>query len=697
MSGELMPWEKYAAQAVPAEDGPWTKYQAKPDGGMLSAVDNVIRQVAKGATFGFADEIAAAGNAAFGGITGAPGTFGGRYDAALAAERAKDKDYEARNPVSSTAMQVAGSLANPISRIAPGGSLPWRVAGNAAVGAGIGAVAGFGEGEGGFSNRMGPAITGAATGGVLGAGIPLVAAGVAKGARGVGGWLGLNNAKTDAQRQLIRALQADAVAGGDDLPAVAAKLKGAPPDQPMILPDVAGEATMGLAQQVSREPGVGRATARATVNERGGLNQSTRLADAVRRGISADDFLATQQELLNTRASAARPLYEDAFTKITPTAQEAAKVQRFISDPIGQEALQKGMRVIELEHLAAGTKFNPADYGVVRAGTEIPAAAGGVPPGFSPGLATVGGSPSSRAATKVEGKPGTWVLEGGKVPNLRLMDAVKRGYDEIVEGFRNEYGKLQLDQYGRAVNNARAVYRDTLADTFPTYGAALKAWSGPSQALDAMNLGRRVLSGDVDQTAQAIAKMTPGEKDMFRIGAARALIDKVRGTGDTKDLTKINNVWGSDAIRDRVAAAFDSPKSFEEFSDFMKREMDMARTNRVIDPRAGSQTAPLLAQRAQPAPAGPMLSALVSSLRGDALGTGASVLRASGALQPGVTLRAEELAPYLFTMKPSDRARLIDELMARETTDAGRERIGRALSGALLKGGTVAGVQMENN
>ena len=63
--------------------------------------------------------------------------------------------------------------------------------------------------------------------------------------------------------------------------------------------------------------------------------------------------------------------------------------------------MQRGLRVVELEHLADGTPFNPANYGVTR------------------------------------GEGGAFVPVEGQTPNMRLLDAVKRGYDQIVEGFRD--------------------------------------------------------------------------------------------------------------------------------------------------------------------------------------------------------------------------------------------------------------------
>lgn len=651
-------------------------------------VDNLVRQAAKGATFNFSDEIAAGAGAA----TGSGGTMGERYTANLAAERGRDKAFEAENPYAALAAQVAGGIANPVTRFPLTGGLLRRAMMAGGAGGALGAAAGFGEGEGNLANRGGAALTGGVTGAALGGAMPVVAEGASRLARKVAPYLGLNVPGTDAQRVILRDLERS----GTSLDDVRGGLAGAG-NQPMVMADVAGENVAGRAQQVARVPGQGRQMAADLVEGRGGLNQSARLEGEVKRAINAQDFTAEKGALLQSRATAAAPLYEEAFTKIIPTAPQAARVERFIKDPIGQEALQKGLRVIELEHLAAGTKFDPKAYGVVREGQLT------APTTSRPAVGMPGMMPSAPGARVADPAPkgsdtGKWVLEPDKVPNLRLMDAVKRGYDDIVEGFRNEYGVLKLDQYGRAVNNARAVYRNELADMFPVYSNALKAWAGPSAAIDAMELGRRVLTGDADQTAQVIAKMAPSEKDMFRIGVSRALIDRVKNTGDTRDLSAIQNIWGSQGTRERVAAAFDDPKEFERFSDFMKNELTMAKTNAMVNPRAGSQTTPLaqFAADGASAPPGTLFSAMLSAARGDMLGAGANVLRPYTRGEPDVSKLASEIAPYLFSMKAGDRSRLLDALQKRQLRDQSAQGMSRRLGDALLRGGTVGAVQLEN-
>lgn len=121
------------------------------------AVSNFFRMLAQGATFGLADEIV--------------GALGG--DAEKSRQRVEDLRSAA--PGASLASELAGGMLVPGAAarggMAAGGAL--RAAGTgAAAGAAGGGLWGFGEGEGGFTQRMQNALpsaaAGAVTGGVLG-------------------------------------------------------------------------------------------------------------------------------------------------------------------------------------------------------------------------------------------------------------------------------------------------------------------------------------------------------------------------------------------------------------------------------------------------------------------------------------------------------------------------------------------------
>ena len=157
-------------------------------GGALQYVDNLVRQVANGITFGYADEIASALDAALG--------RKGSYSENLAENRAQDKAFSEANPIAAGAANIAGNigstaLALPAKATAMGASLVGNMAKFGTVGAGLGAVQGFGEGEGGFTERAAHAVPAAGFGAVGGAAVPVVgAAGQRLSETALGRWAG---------------------------------------------------------------------------------------------------------------------------------------------------------------------------------------------------------------------------------------------------------------------------------------------------------------------------------------------------------------------------------------------------------------------------------------------------------------------------------------------------------------------------
>lgn len=355
-------------------------------------------------------------------------------------------------------------------------------------------------------------------------------------------------ASRQAVGEIGKAMLRDATSPAD----AAAELQRLGPQAALV--DAGGANLRRLGESVANAPGPAAAAAEGMLEGRA-ATQAGRLNQAITAATgSTGDFHAAMGELAAKRATEAAPKYAAAFDRIKVTPEEAATVQRFVRDSIGQQALQRGMRVIELEKLAADQPFNPADYAVKKEGSKF--------------------------------------VLGSDTPNLRLFDAIKRGYDEIVEGFRDPTtGRLNLNQYGRAVNEVRAEYVKSLREMFPRYASALDAWAGPSRAMDALSMGRNVLKRDPEVTTKAINGLSDTDKQFFLSGVARALKDKIEGAQDGADATR--RMFGNQLIRDKIKAALGSDKAFNEFAKTMEREAVFAQTRNEI--LKGSQTARRLA------------------------------------------------------------------------------------------------------
>lgn len=184
-----------AIQALPEEGrrhhyDQWAKqYVAKENqqGGVMQAVDNSVRTLARGSFVGpWLGELQAGSGAAMHAITG--GRMGAPYQEGIAYQNARDDYVDEKYPVLSTAGQLAtgiGSgvraaqigaralspaslIAGPVAPVANAPTRTGRVAGSVAMGAAYGANAGAGDARGGFGDAMEGAARGAAVGGVLG-------------------------------------------------------------------------------------------------------------------------------------------------------------------------------------------------------------------------------------------------------------------------------------------------------------------------------------------------------------------------------------------------------------------------------------------------------------------------------------------------------------------------------------------------
>lgn len=466
--------------------------------------------------------------------------------------------------------RLVGNMASPINYFAPelgqGAGLVGRVGANALRGAGVGAMQPVEDVKDFVAKKLEQTGLGAATGAVLAP----ITEGIGALARWVMGSHGPEAVEDKAVQQILARIKKDEAGGGPTTQDML-DLINAAPGKPLTLADVGGENLQALVGKIQREPGEARQIITKFLQDRD-LNAGLRLSEDVNQGIGKGSAYDTAQALAAARSKAARPKYEAAFSRIVPTQEEADRVGRFIHDPIGQDALQRGLRVIQLEDLAQGKTFNPADYGVGR------------------------------------GEDGKFVIEPDKVPNIRLMDAVKRGYDQIVEGFRNPTtGRLELDQYGRAVNLVRSTFTNDLREMYPRYAGALDAWGGPSQSIDALQAGRDFMKREPEEIAKRIASLSPNDREFYKLGAAATLRKLVATTGAQGD--EARRIVGNAYTRSQLRPLFDSDEAYDKFINAVKAESQMFRT--AVKTLGGSQTA---AREAEDQ--GPDIGAIAHGVRG---------------------------------------------------------------------------------
>lgn len=179
----------------------------------------------------------------------------------------------------------------------------------------------------------------------------------------------------------------------------------------------------------------------------------------------------------------------------------------------------------------------------------------------------------------------------GQVPTAKTWDYVKRGLDELIEEKRDPVTKrLPRTDTMRLMDQTRRELRGELVDLNPAYGPALAAYTGPSRAIDAAHLGRRLVTGKMDpeDVATGVGMMSKNELDALKLGMARGLADQFRGQNPQKVIRR----FADDAVvQDRLRAGFNNDAAFGQFMDDVIAEAQAQTSyNRVL---SGSRTTPL--------------------------------------------------------------------------------------------------------
>lgn len=447
----MPPWEKYGS-AAPAASGPWAKYGGEAPAasrGVLGTVDDTMRMLASGATFGFADELAAK----LGSATGIGGESGD-YEGNLATERKRDDDVMARMPLTSMIAKMVGAVASPANKLIGAGVGAVRAPGYlnyAAQGAIGGGITGAGESTEG--NRMSGATTGAAFGGAFGAAVPALANGIAAGVRGVANRF--SAPATQAGRRLETAFIRDGMNFNDGM----ATLRGLGDDA--AIADLGGN-VRGLAEAAAQTPGKSLKAAEALTERQFGQGERL-LNDALK--ITGVD---SAEALIKQRSEAARPWYQAAFSQDNYRTIRSEPIKRLMTRPDFQKGMRAGIKDILDEAAVTGEDLRA--FNTYFDGVNLD----------DPNLVIT------------------------KEPTLRVLDAAKRGFDKILNSDELLNANGTKKQEWIRMNDMRSLLLKEidakLGDTVEgkAYKKAREEWGGPSDVINGLRLIEKTIEGARD-------------------------------------------------------------------------------------------------------------------------------------------------------------------------------------------------------
>jgi hypothetical protein len=515
---------------------------------------------AQGVTFGFSDEIEGGARALYGKLTGDQRPIGDIYGEAVAKPRQRISEAADTNPWAFYSGEIGSALAVPggLARVgvrgalanSAGKSLGARSLAAAKEGSAYGAAYGAGKSEGGPVNMAIGTATGAGTGAALGYAIPgavdLAGAVAQRVAAPVRGYLNPKGVAAEKFTEAVARDVPDAVGGATRFADRVTDMQAANPSARVM--DAGGENVRSLMRSAANMPNEAREGARRVMDARQ-AGQHVRMTSDLQKGMGdGRNFYAT---------------IDDQVTKM---------------EQIGEKAIQPSLRI--------ETPMTPALDRVLKRPTMVEL---------------------QRLVNKKiadEDKP------IGLMSRTEMIHRIKMELDEQMGAALQAKKMGNSGGAGWDYNTLKILKRDLLnAVNNPGYKSGLKRYAGEAQLKTAASRG----FDDFDTMApEEITKAlrefdTEAERQIFRMGAARAIIDRVRKGNANRDRTE--NVFGSPEMQMKLKALFPSQKQFREFQKSLVIEAKMADSRKAL--QGNSTTAKQLTEGAE---AGKTASFLTSGL-----------------------------------------------------------------------------------
>lgn len=161
---------------------------------------------------------------------------------------------------------------------------------------------------------------------------------------------------------------------------------------------------------------------------------------------------------------------------------------------------------------------------------------------------------------------------------VRMLDQIQRAMREL--------GDVSKGQRATETAGIRSGMRDRfLAELPDDLKSTMAQYRTESELLGALEDGRKFFRGDSESIGKSVSDMEGMELEMFRLGAAREVLERMGGKIDSGD---VSGMFQNENMRRRLRSIFPDPESFDEFIELARIERTMQNTRN--DVLKGSQT-----------------------------------------------------------------------------------------------------------
>jgi hypothetical protein len=175
---------------------------------------------------------------------------------------------------------------------------------------------------------------------------------------------------------------------------------------------------------------------------------------------------------------------------------------------------------------------------------------------------------------------------------MNVLDTLKQSLYDASQALRKTGNNSQANAYDDVREKLVSVLeaKSPKVGNQSAYTLAMKTWAGPSQMIDAAEVGRSVMKGDILDIQQATKGMAPSQIDAFRIGVLQGLREK---TGTEAGQTSLLKFYKEPATQARLKAAFG-----DDYKAYTATVLKEEQLKKMESAGRGSQTAARLAGQA---------------------------------------------------------------------------------------------------
>lgn len=184
-------------------------------------------------------------------------------------------------------------------------------------------------------------------------------------------------------------------------------------------------------------------------------------------------------------------------------------------------------------------------------------------------------------------------IDAGELPDVRTLDYMKRGLDDII---RTGYdGKSALGgAEAAAVKELKNAFVERVDEIVPDYKAARAQYKGDLETVEALQEGLKNFKNiPPEKLAQKLGDMSESEIEAYSIGASRNLLDMI--TKPDTDQNFARKLIGSTDMKNRLQILFPAMgnEGYELYKNALLRESQLfQRTSKIL---GGSKTASMQA------------------------------------------------------------------------------------------------------